>query len=203
MRHLFAIFAIALYLSLGANAIAQKLDVLPLPSKADAAKATDGTNMGQRYPDFMMMDPGGKDIKLSDLRGKLVVLHFWGAWCPPCVREMPHLKRLYEQVSSKTDQIVFAFVQINETLERSKAWAKQNGHEIPIFGTYNNGRSTNVWIDAQRSANVKTYLGVSIFPSTILLDKHGIVVAWQGGSRHDWAELSDQVIALAKEAAAK
>jgi peroxiredoxin len=55
--------------------------------------------VGSRAQDFAF-DLGGKPMKLSDLRGKVVVLNFWATWCPPCVEEMPALNRLHARLAA-------------------------------------------------------------------------------------------------------
>ena len=56
-----------------------------------------GIDVGEIAPDFELMTLKGKKMKLSQFRGKKVVLNFWASWCPPCRAEMPEMQRFYEQ----------------------------------------------------------------------------------------------------------
>ncbi|HWP43612.1 MAG TPA: TlpA disulfide reductase family protein [Blastocatellia bacterium] len=57
-------------------------------------------------PDFELKDAGGRAVRLSDYRGKVVLLNFWATWCPPCRAEMPELVRLQEENESRGLQII-------------------------------------------------------------------------------------------------
>ncbi|KMY46293.1 hypothetical protein AC622_02010 [Bacillus sp. FJAT-27916] len=52
---------------------------------------------GQPAPDFELTTIDGELIKLSDYKGKKVILNFWATWCPPCKAEMPHMQNFYEE----------------------------------------------------------------------------------------------------------
>jgi peroxiredoxin len=70
---------------------------------------------GQMAPDITFtLD--GKPAKLSDLRGKVVVLNFWATWCPPCVEEMPALNRLHAQISPQGGMVLGISVDVDEDL---------------------------------------------------------------------------------------
>ncbi len=60
---------------------------------------------GNTPPDITLPSPKGKEISLSDLKGKIVMIDFWASWCGPCRRENPHVKKLYAQYKSKGFEI--------------------------------------------------------------------------------------------------
>jgi thiol-disulfide isomerase/thioredoxin len=62
--------------------------------------------VGRTIPDFSFKDLDGKDRKLSDYRGKYVLLDFWGTWCSPCVGEIPNMKAAYEKYQARGFEIV-------------------------------------------------------------------------------------------------
>jgi len=75
----------------------------------DLQYATDLLKAGTQAPDFTLNDIEGNAVKLSDFRGKDIVLVFWATWCPDCRGELPQLKELY----ARTDPAKVAFVQVS------------------------------------------------------------------------------------------
>src|SRR3989338_5916455 len=65
--------------------------------------ALEGSKMAA---DFNLPDLSGKIVKLSDYKGKVVFLHFWATWCPPCRGEMPYLQALYVKLKAKKFEIL-------------------------------------------------------------------------------------------------
>lgn len=83
-------------------------------------------------PNFTLPDLNGKEVSLSDFRGKWVVLDFWGSWCGWCVKGFPALKKAYEEYG---DKIVVIGIDCNESEEDWRAGVKQ--HQIPWLNLYN------------------------------------------------------------------
>lgn len=78
----------------------------PAPSGiGDAAKQAESTEPPTqaliKAADFMLSDLNGKEVRLSDYIGKVVILDFWATWCPPCVKEIPHFNALAKEYQSK------------------------------------------------------------------------------------------------------
>lgn len=67
-----------------------------------------GLKKGDIPPDFTLTSLDGKEITLSQLRGKKVILNFWNTWCPPCKAEMPHMQEYYEQNGKKENVEILA-----------------------------------------------------------------------------------------------
>src|SRR5262245_52308657 len=61
---------------------------------------------GQAAPDFVIRDERGQEIRLSDFRGKVVLLHFWATWCPPCVDEIADVELVSDAFTHRQFQVI-------------------------------------------------------------------------------------------------
>ena len=118
-------------------------------------------------PDFTVTDADGNNVKLSDFKGKPVVLNFWATWCYYCKVEMPDFNEVYKENPDVQFLMVNATGTNGETVDSAKSYIEQEKFEFPIF------------FDTQHDA-LKTY-GVSSFPQTIFIDKDGNVVSHRIG----------------------
>ncbi|WMJ24038.1 TlpA disulfide reductase family protein [Paludicola sp. MB14-C6] len=113
--------------------------------------------------DFTVVDANGKEVQLSDFKGKSVVLNFWASWCGPCQSEMPHFNKIYQE---NKNEIQFMMVDLvdgqRETVEKGKKFILDNKYTFPVF------------FDTTQEAGM-TY-GITSIPSTLLIDKEGNVV---------------------------
>lgn len=75
---------------------------------------------GKRAIDFTLLDPDGKEISLSDLEGKLVLLDFWASWCGPCRKENPNVVEAYEKYRKEKFVNGKHFEVVSVSLDRNK-----------------------------------------------------------------------------------
>ncbi|WP_306640186.1 TlpA disulfide reductase family protein [Sanyastnella coralliicola] len=120
---------------------------------------------GMDAPDIAMSDPDGNVMKLSDLRGKVVMIDFWASWCGPCRRENPNVVKAYEKYNPKGFEIFS--VSLDKDVERWKAAIAQDGLLWP-----NHVSDLQGWKNAASQA-----YGVSSIPHTILVGRDGKIVA--------------------------
>lgn len=117
MRKILA-FAIA-FLCLGTGLWAQTQE-----EDLDLQYATDLIAKGQSVPDFTLNDISGKSVRLSDFRGKTVLLLFWASWCPDCRAEIPQLKAMH--TLSNPDNVVFVSVSFDRDIDTWKQFVPEN-----------------------------------------------------------------------------
>lgn len=113
-------------------------------------------------PDFALPTTDGKTLKLSDLRGKIVILDFWATWCPPCRKGIPDLIDLKNKYGKKGLEIVGISVD-TDTKNQVVPFMKEKGINYPVV--YGN---QSVYMQ---------YGGIRAIPTTFVIDPHGKIVA--------------------------
>ena len=141
-----------------------------------------------------LKDMNGKNISLSDFKGKIVFLNFWTTWCPTCRIEMPSMEKLHQRLKNKN----FAMVTIN--LQESASQVKAFFKEFKLTFT--------ALLDS--TGEVGASFGIRAIPTTYILDKTGRIIGLVSGPR-EWDSkaaislfenlIDDDVVAATSEAA--
>lgn len=122
------------------------------------------TLTGSEAPDIALTNPEGKEIKLSSLRGKVVLIDFWASWCGPCRRENPNVVRVYSKYKDK------GFTVYSVSLDQDKAKWEDAIRADNLSWPYHVSD-----LQGWKSAAAKLY-GVSAIPKTFLIDQNGIII---------------------------
>lgn len=115
---------------------------------------------GDRAPEFRLPAPDGRFFSLADFRGKVVMVHFWATWCPPCVEELPILAKLYPELSGRDFEMLA--VSVDEGGANAvTSFMRKNNLKVPVL------------LDPDRS--VAGLYGTYKFPETYIIDRQGVV----------------------------
>ena len=116
---------------------------------------------GDQAPTFKYLDINGKEVSLSDLKGKYVYIDVWATWCGPCQYELPHLKELEKKMHGK--KIVFVSISCDKDKAAWEKMVKEQG--LGGVQLHNGG-----------DHEFMTAFGIRGIPRFILLDKEGKIV---------------------------
>ena len=161
----------------------------PYPTPEQAATRNIGTARGERFPDLAFRDSRGRPMSLADFRGKVVLLHFWGSWCPPCMGEFPSLLQLQDELKSVPGEPVsMVLLQTREPFSDSLRWARRNEFgALPLYdsGVKDDEQSDLTTSDGQRIAD---RMLSPRFPTSYILDRNGVILFRHKGPIDDWSE---------------
>ena len=91
------------------------------------ASGLSATTLGKKAPDLGMTDAEGKSFRISDYKGKVLVLDFWYVWCKPCIAKFPAIKKMIESYSDRPLAAVGVIIDIPERVEQAKKVIADNG----------------------------------------------------------------------------
>ncbi len=159
-RNLLVLFA-AIVLASGAEAetTAQRMQRVGLTMVPDPVNPIE----------FQLPSLSGARVRLSSLKGKVVLLNFWATWCPACRQEMPSMQRMYQRLRAEGFEVLA--VDLQEDRQRVQSFAKDLGLSFPIL------------LDSDGSVGGE--YGAHALPTTFLLDRRGLIFAWAVGAR-EW-----------------
>ncbi|WP_046174388.1 redoxin domain-containing protein [Domibacillus indicus] len=117
-----------------------------------------GIAVGSQAPDFLVQRMDGKEVRLSDYKGKKVFLNFWATWCPPCKQEMPHMQSFYEENEGKAEILA---VNLEESKTKAKDFADQYHLTFPVL--------------MDKNGEVAEKYEIYTMPTTYVLNEDGTV----------------------------
>jgi thiol-disulfide isomerase/thioredoxin len=158
----------------------------PFKAKGEAERSRTGIRRGDRFYDLAFKSSSGKSSKLSELRGKVVLIHFWGSWCPPCRRELPELHRLQLALGARKD-VRLVLLQVRENFGSAQQWIAQQKLSLPLYDALSDEPRQESLLLADGKTVGDRQLA-KVFPTTYVLDKHGIVVFSHVGPVENWLQ---------------
>ncbi|VAW94615.1 Thioredoxin family protein [hydrothermal vent metagenome] len=121
------------------------------------ASASNASSISGKAPDFTLKSRSGQNVRLSDLRGQVVMLNFWASWCGPCRQEMPILEQLHKRYG----KLGFTVVGVNVEQDTSKAVAYLRDIKVSFPILYDN------------TSKVSKLYDVRAMPTTVMIDRNG------------------------------
>jgi peroxiredoxin len=129
-----------------------------------------GWQIGDQAPDFSLADLQGNQVRLSRLRGKVVVLNFWATWCPPCRNELPDLQSFYADYQSRG--VIVLGINQREAIDLVQDFRDNQKLTFPILLDHDGQVGDRYHVDS--------------LPRTIFLDRSGVIRSVLHGQITRW-----------------
>ena len=144
-----------------------------------------GNSERETAPDFSYIDKSGSTVKLSDLRGKVVLIDFWATWCGPCRMTIPHVEAIYEKYKDKG--VVVIGINLDEG-------------DVKNVQQFIQAQGMNYLVVRDPNSQVAGLYGVNSIPRFFLIDKNGRIAKMFVGYDPNMEDvLSKEIDALLKE----
>lgn len=127
--------------------------------------------VGQAAPDFALWSLDGQTVRLSDFRGRVVLINFWATWCGPCRGEMPEIEAVYRQFKDQ-DFMVLAINEENTSLDEARKLARDFRDELDL--------TFPILLDGPDGQVFRQYRLYGL-PSSFIVDKEGVIRAVRFG----------------------
>lgn len=175
-----AVFALLLF-NPGAKAFVLK--TLMLTGVFNAGTAKEPAHSNSKAIPLVFADSKGTRINTAELKGKVLFINFWAAWCPPCIAEMGSINALYNKLKADP-RFIFIMVDADSDLPAAGAFMTKHGYNLPVYRV---------------AASVPADLYGGSLPTTLIIDASGVLVQkHEGIARYDTRnmELFMQSLAL-------
>jgi len=159
------------------NSKKQQAEAEPIATETIETETTAVEADGIEAPDFTLNDLNGKPLTLSSLRGKYVILDFWGSWCGWCIKGIPQMKEYYQKYAGKFEILG---IDCNDPEEKWKAAVEK--YELPWLHVYN-----------PRNSDLLEQYEIEGFPTKIIVGPDGKIVKTIIGENPAFYTLLDQL----------